>query len=86
MLNESSISNLTLLIKIALIAHFLKTGQSILECCKMHNVQGGCLGLCTPAEKNPPMYSKRERNTNCTQYQDVIELCFQVTEPGIKGF
>ena len=52
----------------------------------MHNVEKGCLGLCILAEKNPPMGSKGQRNTKCTQYKEVIDLCFQEAKPGIKGF
>ena len=77
---------ITRLIKVASNSHILKTGQTTLDCCKAHNVDKACLGLCTLDQKTMTMSFNEKRNTICTRYQEVIDLCFQEANPGTKGF
>ena len=79
------ISYIALLIKIALILHPLKTVPTTLDCCKKNDVPVGCLGLCSPV-KPMKMISTGERHKECSQYENIIEACFQPGEAKIKGY
>ena len=82
-------SSKTLLIKIALISHFLKTDLTPQECCKKNNVPKECFGLCSIAEKKTKSAKIIEhgvRYTKCSEYEDVIDRCFLAAEPMIEGF
>lgn len=47
-----------------------------LDCCKKNDVPVGCLGLCSPV-KPMKMISTGERHKECSQYENIIEACFQ---------
>jgi len=48
------------------------------ECCEASDVPEFCLGLCSP----PGVMARQEKRlTACSQYDAVIEKCFQGTEP-----
>jgi len=51
------------------------------ECCEGSNVPEFCLGLCSPADA---MARQEKRLTACSEYETIIEKCFQASEGGLK--
>jgi len=52
------------------------------ECCEDSNIPEFCLGRCSPADA---MARQEKRLSACSQYEAIIENCFQASEGGLKG-
>lgn len=53
-----------------------------MECCEDFNVSESCLGLCSPADV---MAGNKNRLNACTQYDAIIEKCWQEADGKIQG-